>query len=78
MAMAHYSVFYFLGRAAKRLSEEHLALEYPEDVLFLLDSVGDNCKRFLQAMNRIGEDCGQRVFSASATQFPKGFALRMR
>src|ERR1019366_7484046 len=31
MAMAHYSVFYFLGRAAKRISEERAALEYPED-----------------------------------------------
>jgi len=73
MSMAHYSAFYFLGRAAKRLSEEQSAFEYPEDVLFLLDSVGDNCKRFLQTMNRIGQDCGQPVFGGSVTQFPKGF-----
>jgi hypothetical protein len=73
MAMAHYSVFYFLGRAAKRLSDV-ASLEYPEDVLFLLDSVGDNFNWFLRAMNDIGKDCGVQVFDAGRiTQFPKGF-----
>jgi hypothetical protein len=58
-SMAHYSVFYFLGRAAKRCAEEKTALEYPEDVLFLLDSVGDNLKHFRRAMNDLAADCGR-------------------
>jgi len=74
MAMAHYSVFYLLGRAAKRFSEERAAFEYPEDVLFLLDSVGDNCKRFLETMDQIGEDCGRTVFGSAGAQFTKRFA----
>jgi len=73
MAMAHYSVFCFLGRAAKRILDERPALEYPEDVLFLLDSVGDNFKAFLFAMNAIGADTDSRIFEASISQFPKGF-----
>jgi hypothetical protein len=73
MAMAHYSVFYFLGRAWKRFSEG-TSFEYPEDVLFLLDSVGDNFKCFLSAMNDIGKDCGIKVFDpGKITQFPKEF-----
>jgi hypothetical protein len=72
-SMAHYSVFYFLGRAVKRCTEEKTALEYPEDVLFLLDSVGDNFQRFLRAMNELGADCGCKIFDASINQFPKGF-----
>jgi hypothetical protein len=71
-SMAHYSVFYFLGRAVKRCAEEKTVLEYPEDVLFLLDSVGDNLALFLQAMNRLGADCGSKVFNASVDQFPRG------
>jgi len=72
-SMAHYSVFYFLGRAVKRFAEEKTALDYPEDVLFLLDSVGDNFQRFLLVMNKLGGDCGQKIFDASIDQFPKGF-----
>jgi hypothetical protein len=62
LSMAHYSVFYFLGRASKRLSEETTAFEYPEDVFFLLHSVDDNFKRFMESMNAIGRDCGIEVF----------------
>jgi hypothetical protein len=76
-AMAHYSVFYFLGRAVKRVSEEETALEYPEDVFFLLHSVADNFKKFLQAMDGLEADCGrarsQPTFAADVNQFPKGF-----
>jgi len=72
-SMAHYSVFYFLGRAVKRYAEEKTAMEYPEDVLFLLDSVGDNFQRFMRAMNDLGTDCGRKIFDASVDQFPKGF-----
>jgi hypothetical protein len=72
-AMAHYSVFYFLGRGVKRFSEEKAVLSHPEDVLFLLDSVGDNLKSFLSKMNDLGADCGCRVFDVDCSQFPKGF-----
>jgi len=72
-AMAHYSVFYLLGRAVKRFSDEKMALEYPEDVLFLRDSVSDNFKQFLRAMGNLGADCGYRVFRGSAHQYPRGF-----
>jgi hypothetical protein len=67
-SMAHYSVFYFLGRAVKRRAEEKTALEYPEDVLFLLDSVGDNFKTFRRAMNELAADCGHTVFKSSGDE----------
>lgn len=69
-SMAHYSVFYFLGRAVKRRAEEKTALDYPEDVLFLLDSVGDNLKHFRRAMNDLGADCGRVVFRSSSEEAP--------
>jgi hypothetical protein len=69
-SMAHYSVFYFLGRAAKRFSEEESAQQYPEDVLFLLDSVGDNFNHFLRAIRNLGADCGCKLFDASIYQSP--------
>jgi hypothetical protein len=72
-AMAHYSVFYFLGRAVKRISEDKTALNHPEDVIFLLDSVGDNLKSFLLKMNKLGGDSGRKVFDMDCSQFPKGF-----
>jgi hypothetical protein len=71
-AMAHYSVFYFLGRAATRISEGGKALEYPEDAFFLLDSVGDNLKSFLSRTQDIAKDCGIALFEGWK-QFPKGF-----
>jgi hypothetical protein len=74
VAMAHYSVFYFLGRAAKRVSEGGRAFEHPEDVFFLLDSVGDNLKFFLSRMHELAKDCGIALFEPKAiAQFPKGF-----
>jgi len=68
VSMAHYSVFYFLGRAVKRFRGEPAALEYPEDVLFLLDSVWDNLELFVGTMNDLGADCGRKVFDVSAQQ----------
>jgi hypothetical protein len=71
--MAHYSVFYFLGRAVKRAAEDGSAFEYPEDVLFLLDSVSDNFKWFMGAMNAIGADTGIQIFDRGLVgRFPKG------
>jgi hypothetical protein len=72
-AMAHYSVFYFLGRAAKRIHDEKPALAYPEDVFFLLGTVGDNLERFMKAMNDLGSDCGCKIYDKRIDQFPKGF-----
>jgi hypothetical protein len=69
-SMAHYSVFYFLGRAVKRLAEEEAALDYPEDVFFLLDSVGDNFKHFRKAMNELGADCGLTIFTTPLNEVP--------
>jgi hypothetical protein len=57
-SMAHYSVFHFLGRAVKRLTQEPTALEYPEDVFFLLDSAVDNFRSFMVVMDELGADCG--------------------
>jgi len=62
VSMAHYSVFYYLGRAVKRFAQERTAREYPEDVLFLLDLVGDNLTRFRRVMNSIAGDCGLTAF----------------
>jgi hypothetical protein len=76
MSMAHYSVFYFLGRAAKRFSDERerdAGIEYPEDVLFLLNSAAENFKRFMQLLNGLGKDCGVPIFDAPIGQFPRGF-----
>jgi hypothetical protein len=73
MAMAHYSVYYFLGRAARRFAEDRSAQESPEDVLFLLDSVSDNFVLFRDSMNAIAGDCGLQVFDATYHRFPRGF-----
>jgi hypothetical protein len=71
-AMAHYSVFYFLGRAARRISEGGRVFEYPEDIFFLLDSVGDNLKSFLSKMQDIAKDSGIALFEGWE-QSPTGF-----
>lgn len=75
MAMAHYSVFYFLGRAMKRVTEDLKVYEHPDDVFFLLHTVSDNFKWFMKAMNSIGSDNGCNIFDRSmVASFPKGFA----
>lgn len=74
LSMAQYSVFHHLGRALKRLSEDATVFENPEDVFFLLDSIGDNFRRFMEAMNTLGKDCAKPIFDAGAIQqFPRGF-----
>lgn len=72
LAMVHYSVFYFLGRAVQRLAALPM-IEYPEDILFLLDSAGDNCKCFMKSINDIAKDStGGPIFpAASIAQFTK-------
>jgi hypothetical protein len=74
IAMAHYSVFYFIGRAVRRLRQDEAALENPEDVFFLLDSSGDNLKRFCLAMNDFAKDWGGQIFDPRIGNFPKGYA----
>jgi hypothetical protein len=66
MTMAHYSVFYFVGRAAK-LFADLPRIEYPEDILFLLDSAGDNCQCFLRCVNNIARDSIGRAIFGRAT-----------
>jgi hypothetical protein len=62
IARAHYSVFYFVGRAVRRLANDEDAMENPEDVFFLLDSAGDNLKRFSLALNEFAKDWGGQIF----------------
>jgi hypothetical protein len=73
VAMAHYSVFYFVGRAVRRLANDEDAMENPEDVFFLLDSAGDNLKRFSLALNEFAKDWGGQIFEPKVANFPKGF-----
>lgn len=73
IVMAHYSVFYFVGRAVKRLPNAEAAIENPEDVFFLLDSAGDNLKRFCIALNEFAKDWGEQIFESKVANFPKGF-----
>lgn len=74
IAMAHYSVFYFIGRAVSHLSkDEEGTIHYPEDVFFLLNSAIENLKTFLKEMNGVGKDLDQPIFKKNFSRFPKGF-----
>ncbi len=73
IAMSHYSVFYFVGRAVRRLAQDEAAMENPEDVFFLLDSAGDNLRRFCLALNEFARDWGGQIFEPRIANFPKGF-----
>jgi hypothetical protein len=73
IVMAHYSVFFFVGRAVRRLANDEAAIENPEDVFFLLDSAGDNLKRFCLALNEFAKDWGGQIFEPKVANFPKGF-----
>lgn len=73
IAMSHYSVFYFVGRAVKRLSQDEAVMENPEDVFFLLDSSGDNLKRFCNALNKFAGDWDEHIFTSDIATFPKKF-----
>jgi hypothetical protein len=75
IAMAHYSVFYFAGRAVMRLSEDRdESICPPEDVFFLLNAAIENLKTFLERMIDFGKDLGHQIFEQSFSRFPKGFA----
>lgn len=57
MTMAHYSVFYYLARAANRISASDPP--FPEDVFALLDASGDNLRLFFGIMREILGDLNQ-------------------
>jgi hypothetical protein len=57
LAMSHYSVFYYLGRAAERINSDDC--EFPEDIFSLLDACGDNTLAFCILAKEILRDFGQ-------------------
>jgi hypothetical protein len=59
MAMHHYSVFYYLARAATRIHSDKR--ECPEDIFSLLDACGDNALDFCVVMRKILKDFGAKV-----------------
>ncbi|HKM47875.1 MAG TPA: hypothetical protein VJX69_09815 [Terriglobales bacterium] len=59
MAMHHYSVFYYLARAASRIHSDKR--ECPEDIFSLLDACGDNALDFCIVMRTILKDFGAKV-----------------
>jgi hypothetical protein len=75
VAMAHYSVFYFTGRAFHLLSEHEVrSLEYPEDIFFLMVSALENLKIFLKDVNELAKDQDRAFLTKEFDRFPKGFA----
>lgn len=72
MMMAHYSVFYCVGRASEHLSL-HPKIQYAEDVVYLLQSAGENLKRFLREVIDIAKNAGTNLALPCPDQFPKGF-----
>jgi hypothetical protein len=74
IAMAHYSVFYFTGRAVKRLSvEEDHSLEHPEDIFFLLNAASESLNKFLSGIEDLAKDQDRTVLPKNFIRFPKGF-----
>ena len=59
--MAHYSVFYWVGRGLEKL--EQTEDSYPEDVLFLFDSALDCLDIFIADVRRVAKDSGQKLKS---------------
>jgi len=59
LAMHHYSVFYYLGRAAERVNSDEG--EFPEDVFSLLDACGDNALAFCILARKILPDFGLSI-----------------
>jgi hypothetical protein len=59
LAMHHYSVFYYLARAAERINS--VESEFPEDVFSLLDACGDNALAFCRLARKILPDFGLSI-----------------
>jgi hypothetical protein len=69
MAMAHYSVFYYLARATQMTSDGEI---YLEDPFYLLDSCADNIHLFFCSMREIIKDLGGAM-PALPKQHPKDY-----
>jgi len=72
-AMAHYSVFYWIARASEIIAR-HPKIEYPEDVIYLLQAAGEDLVRFLGELIHIGKDAGAEFPFPAPEQYPKGYA----
>jgi hypothetical protein len=59
LAMHHYSVFYYLARAAEHANSNES--EFPEDVFSLLDACGDNALAFCILARKILTDFGLSI-----------------
>ena len=76
VAMASYSVFYFLTRAVTRfIDDDSPRIEHPEDILFLLQSAVYNFEVFRKGLV-IASDCGRSVFDGPASDFAEMSAYR--
>lgn len=73
LVMAHYSVFYCVGRSVDRLNQSGVE-EYPEDVIYLLRASGENTERFLKVVFGMAEDSGVHLTLPNPHQFPKNYS----
>ena len=74
MCMAHYSVFYHLGRARELSTVDGLLFAHPEDVFFHLSAATEMVNRFLWATAKISDqvgDHGSLIAEYSEQQFKK-------
>lgn len=69
LAVSHYSVFYFAGRAVAKLREP--AKLYPEDIAYLLESSGENALHFFEAVQDVLSDLDVRL--SLPRQYPRDF-----
>jgi hypothetical protein len=69
LAVSHYSVFYFAGRAFAKLRETGRL--YPEDVVYLLETCGENASHFFDAVRDILGDFDLKV--GLPQQYPRDF-----
>ena len=69
LAITHYSVFYFAARALARLNEPGKL--FPEDVVFLLETCGENALHFFDAVTALLSDFG--LDGPKERQYPNSF-----
>jgi hypothetical protein len=76
LAVCHYSVFYYLSRAAQRrikcFGENTNEPTHPEDVIYLLQTCCENVRYFYEALRAIAND----AVSYLPLQGPKDFPFR--
>jgi hypothetical protein len=73
LGMRHYSVFYWTARAIYRVMKETAWMEFPEDVLSLLDSANDNVELFSKSLVGIARRTGTALPMLRG-QFPRTYA----